>query len=71
MKKTIPNYLHVFEMRLVDLRKRISAEYKKPKKEREKHTLKSIIKEIRHFEDILKEAKEEHSKKCPHCGEKI
>jgi len=71
MKKSLPNYLHVFEYRLNDLRKRIEKEMELPKKERSRHTLKKIVTEARKLRNKIKDVRDEHAKHCPHCGGKL
>jgi len=71
MKKSLPNYLHVFEYRLNDLRKRIEKEMELPKKERSRHTLKKIVNEARKLRNKIKDVRDEHAKECPHCGGKL
>ena len=71
MKKTVPNYLEVFEGRLKELIKKIKREYEKSKKDRSTHNLKAYIKEAKKLKSMLKEAREDHSVKCPHCGKKL
>lgn len=70
-KKTIPNYLHVFEGRIEELRRRIEAQYKLAKKDRSKSELKAVVKEARSLRNAVREAQEEHSARCPHCGKKL
>lgn len=71
MKKSVPNYLEVFDGRLKELKKKINKEYDKPKKDRTKHKLKAFLKEAKNLKNMLKSAKEEHSIKCPHCGKTL
>jgi hypothetical protein len=71
MKKSLPNYLHVFEHRLNNLRKQIMKEMELPKKERSRHSLKKIVAEARSLRNKLIEIRDEHAKQCPHCGGKI
>lgn len=72
MKKTsIPNYLHVFEGRIDHLRKEIQAECEKPRRDRSRSKLKKFLAEARELRDAVREAREEHAIKCPHCGKRI
>lgn len=71
MKKTVPNYLEVFDGRLKELKKKIKKEYDKPKKDRSKSRLKAYVTEAKSLKHMLKDAKEDHAFKCPHCGKKI
>jgi hypothetical protein len=71
MKKSLPNFLHVFEHRLNELRKRIQKEMKLPKKERSRHTLKKVVTEARKLRNKIKDVRDEHAKHCPHCGGRI
>jgi hypothetical protein len=70
-KKSVPNYLVVFESRLNDLKKRIQREIDKPKKDRERHHLKRMVHEANSLKKAVREAREEHAMKCPHCGKRI
>ncbi len=71
MKRTIPNYLQVFERKLDDLKKRIHHEINKPKKERSKHKLKLFLQEARRIKKAIKEVREEHKARCPHCHKEL
>jgi len=70
MGDSVGGFLGVFEQRVNQLRKRLKDELSKKKSERSKHTLKSMIKEIKEWEDVLKQHRKD-SKKCPHCGERL
>jgi len=70
MGDSVGGFLGVFEQRVNQLRKRLKDELSKKKSERSKHTLKGIIKEIKEWEDVLKQHRKD-SKRCPHCGEKL
>jgi len=63
-------FLGVFEQRVHLLRKRLKDELGKKKSERSKHTLKHTIKEIKEWEDVLKQHRKE-GRRCPHCGERL
>ena len=69
--KTIPNYLHVFEQRLGSIRNKLQAQLDLPKEKREKKSLKFLIKEAKKLRNLIREVKDEHAAKCPHCGKKI
>ena len=47
---------------------KIEKEYDKPKKDRSKHRIKAYVMEAKSLKRMLKEAKRDHSIKCPHCG---
>jgi len=70
MGDSVGGFLGVFEQRVNQLRKRLKDELSKKKSERSKHTLKGIIKEIKEWEDVLKQHRKD-SKRCPHCGERL
>jgi hypothetical protein len=63
-------FLGVFEQRVHQLRKRLKDELDKDKPIRCRRTLKNIIKEVKEWEDVLKQHRKD-SKRCPHCGEKL
>jgi DNA repair exonuclease SbcCD ATPase subunit len=69
--KTLPNYLHVFEQRLGNIKHKLEDQLKLPKEKREKKTLVSMIKEAKKLRNLIREVKDEHGAKCPHCGKKI
>lgn len=69
MKKSVPNFLTVFESKLQTLKKHIQAEYEK--KDRSKAKIKYLVKEAKQLRNAIKAAREEHSIKCPHCGKAI
>lgn len=71
MGKTLPNYLHVFEQRLDSIRNKLQAQLDLPKEKREKKSLKFLIKEAKKLRNLIREVKDEHAVKCPHCGKKI
>ena len=60
-------FLGVFEQRVSQQRKRLKDELSKKKSERSKHTLKSVIKEIKEWEGVLKQHRKD-TRLCPHCG---
>lgn len=63
-------FFGVFEQRVSQLRKRLKDELDKEKPIRCRRTLKGIIKEIKEWENVLKQHRKD-SKKCPHCGNKL
>lgn len=63
-------FLAVFEQRVVQQRKRLKDELDKEKPIRCRKTLKRIIKEIKEWEEVLKQHRKD-SRRCPHCGEKL
>ena len=69
--KTLPNYLHMFEQRLRFILDKLQDQLELPKEKRDKKSLKMMVKEARKMRDLIREVKEEHSAKCPHCGKKI
>jgi hypothetical protein len=69
--KTLPNYLHVFEQRLGSIRNKLQDQLDLPKEKREKKSLKMLIKEAKKLRNLIREVKNEHAAKCPHCGKKI
>jgi len=63
-------FLAVFEQRVNQLRNRLRDELEKDKPIRCRRTLKKIIKEIKEWEDVLKQHRKD-TKRCPHCGGKL
>jgi len=63
-------FLGVFEQRVHLLRKRLKTELDKDKPKRCRRTLKEIIKEIKDYEDVVKQHRK-GSQRCPHCGAKL
>lgn len=70
MSEASGGFLGVFEQRVHQLRKRLKNELEKDKPIRCRRTLKSIIKEIKEWEDVLHKNRKD-SKSCPHCGERL
>lgn len=70
-KKSLPHYLEVFEKRVIAQKEKIKAELSKDKKHRDKKLLKHLLDDIKGLRKALKEAKEEHANRCPHCGHRI
>lgn len=71
MKKMLTTYLSVFEGRLYKIKNDIKHEISKPKKERSKDFLKTLLVESKQLRDLVNEMKEESRPTCPHCGEII
>lgn len=61
-------FLPVWKQRLQQDIDSLKHEIKKPKKERNKSTLKRLLKDCKELRDIIKELEGEQ-KKCPKCGE--
>jgi molecular chaperone GrpE (heat shock protein) len=70
-KKSIPNYLQIFDKKLDALKERIKREIEKPKKERNKESLKHFLADAKSLRKVLKQAKHENAVKCPHCDKCI
>lgn len=70
-KTSIPNYLQIFDKKLDGLKDRIKREIQKPKKERNKATLKHFLADAKSLRKVLKHAKQENAVKCPHCDKCI
>jgi len=70
MSDAAGGFLGVFEQRVVQQRKRLKDELDKEKPIRCRRTLKRIIKEIKEWEEVLKQHRKD-SRRCPHCGEKL
>ena len=69
--KSLPNYLHVFEQRLKRLRDKLQDQLDLPKDKRNKRALKMLVREAKRMRDLVREVRDEHAVKCPHCGKKI
>lgn len=69
--KFVPNYISVFDKKIEDLKKKIKKELDKPKKDRNKDALHSLIADTKKLQKKIREVKEYTSLKCPHCGKKI
>ena len=69
--KSLPTYLHVFEQRLNAIRAKLQEQLDLPKEKREKRSLKMLVKEAKKLRNLIREVKDEHAAKCPHCGKKI
>ena len=70
MSDATGGFLAVFEQRVNQLRNRLKDELEKDKPIRCRRTLKKIIKEIKEWEDVLKQHRKD-TKRCPHCGERL
>lgn len=71
MSKLLPTYLPVWEQQFQKLKKLIKEEIDKPKKDRKKQHLKRMLEECKELKYLIKSIKDEHDKKCPHCGGKL
>lgn len=69
----ITTYFTVFEQRLKKLRSSIKEEINKPKRDRNKRTLKGWLREANDLKRTLRNIKpaETEIKFCPHCHEKL
>lgn len=70
-KVLITGFMGVFQQKLDKLIKRIEKEYEKPKKERNKDSLKSMAKEAKNLRKLIKKCREQEGFKstcCPKCG---
>ena len=68
-KKSIPNFLDVFEKRVDTARRRIKEELDKDKSQRDRILLKELLHDIKGLRRAIKSARNEHAARCPHCGE--
>lgn len=70
-KVLITGFMEVFQQKLGKLIKRIEKEYEKPKKDRNKDSLKSMAREAKQLRKLIKQCKEQEgfrSTCCPKCG---
>ena len=70
-KQLITGFMTVFQGKLDRLIKRIQDEYKKPKSERNKDSLKSLAREAKDLRKLIKKCREQEgirSTCCPKCG---
>lgn len=69
MKPTekVTAFLPVFKQRLEWSISSLKEEIKKPKKERNKESLKRLLKEAKELKHLVKEL-DENATKCPNCG---
>lgn len=70
-KRTIPNFLDVFEKRVDKARDRVKEELQKDKAQRDKKLLKEILSDVKDIRRAIKHAREEHASRCPNCGFKL
>jgi hypothetical protein len=70
MSDSAGGFLGVFEQRVNQLRNRLKEELEKDKPIRCRRTLKKIIKEIKEWEDVLKQHRKD-TRRCPHCDGKL
>jgi hypothetical protein len=70
-KKSIPNFLDVFEKRVDSARQRIKEELDKEKPQRDRKLLKELLHDIKGLRRAIKSARSEHAARCPHCGETL
>ena len=63
----ITTFLPVFKQRLDWSITSLKEEIKKPKKERNKESLKRFLKEAKELKKLVKEL-DENASKCPNCG---
>lgn len=66
--QTISGFISIFEGKVKKQKERIQKELDKPKKERNRHALKEMLKEANKLKRTIKQAKKQTSIKCPHCG---
>lgn len=66
--QTITGFISIFEAKINKQKERIKEELDKPKKERNRHALKVLLKETNELKKRIKKAKKQSSTKCPHCG---
>ena len=69
--KSLSGFIEVFDGRLHKMRDRLKEELSKSKTERSRATIKRLLEDHRKLKKVLKEVKQEHAKKCPHCGKHI
>ena len=70
-RKSIPNYIDIFEKRIADQVGRIKEELKKPKNVRNKKLLRHLLHDIKKVKQAVELAKEDHATKCPHCHKRL
>jgi hypothetical protein len=69
--KSLSGFVDVFEGRLHKMRDRLKEELDKSKSERSRTMIKHLLSDYKKLNKFLKEVKQEHAKKCPHCGKII
>jgi len=72
-KKKITSFLAVFESKLEKNISNIKKELDKPKEERNKKALKSLLKEAKHMRKLVNELQDQEAKECicPNCSHKF
>ena len=70
-KRTVPNYLDIFEKRISRCKDRIKQELSKDRSHRDRRVLKLMLSEVKHLKHALRDARDEHQPKCPHCNHKL
>lgn len=70
-QKSVTGFISIFEAKVKKQKERIKEELDKPKKERNRHALKVLLKETNDLKKRIKKAKKQSSTKCPHCGGEI
>jgi hypothetical protein len=71
MKKLLPTYLPVWESQFQKIKGLIKEEIKKPKKDRKKQHLKRMLEECKELKHLILAIKDENTKRCPHCNERL
>jgi hypothetical protein len=69
--KSLSGFIEVFEGRLHKMRDQLKEELDKSKSERSRSLIKGLLRDYKKLNKFLKEVKQDHSKKCPHCGKHI
>lgn len=70
-QKSVTGFISIFEAKVKKQKERIKEELDKPKKERNRHALKAMLKETNSLRKRIKQAKKQTAVKCPHCGGEI
>lgn len=70
-KRSIPNFLDVFQKRVDKARDRVKEELAKEKSQRDRKLLKEVLKDVKDIRRAIKSAREEHANRCPNCGYKL
>ena len=69
--KSLSGFIEIFESRLHKMRDQLKDELGKSKSERSRSLIKSLLRDHNKLKKFLKEVKQDHAKKCPHCGKHI
>ena len=69
--KSLSGFIDVFEGRLHKMRDQLKDELDKSKSERSRALIKHLLRDYKKLNRFLKEVKQDHAKKCPHCGKTI